>query len=321
MTQQMADLPPERVKPSMVFENCALDVCGPFMVSIKRSQCRRYILLIICLLTRSIHLETLAFLSTDSFMNGFRRFISRRGKPSKVFSDCGTNFVGAQSEIQELYKNIDKQKVQIELANRGIEWIFNPPYSSHRSGNQERQHRSVRKIMNGVLNTQVMTDESLNTLIVEIEAILNSRPLTVVSDDPKDLDPLTPNHFLSMKGIDLVGDNFTDKDVFSRKRWKHTQYLANLFWSRFRDEYLANLQDRQMWRRLRNNLSVNDIVIVVDRTLPRGQWPLGRVVEVHKSSDGLVRRAKVQCKQVIIERAISKLVLLLPESERAMADT
>ena len=267
----MADLPPEPVNPSIVFDQVALDICGVFYTTIKRSQTKRWCLTIICLATRAVHLEVIHSMYVNSFMHALRRFIGRHGKPSKVSSDHGTNFVAAQAEIAELYKSLDSDKVQKDLANKGIEWKWAPPYASHHLENVERVHRTLRKLLNGVMNTQVLTDESLSTLLTEVEAILNSRPLTVASDDPGDLDPLTPNHFLSMKGIDVVDPQFSDKEVFSRKKWRHIQYLANLFWKRWREQYLTNLQDRSMWQRLKNNLKVNDIVIIVDIVLPRGQ--------------------------------------------------
>ena len=141
---------------------------------------------------------------------------------------------------------------------------------------------------------------------------MNGRPLTKVSDDPRDLEALTPNHLLLLQsGPTLPPGVFTKGDTYSRRRWRQVQYLADVFWRRWIREYLPSLQARQKWIQEHRNLQPNDIVLIVDDTAPRSSWPLGRVVEVYyNTGDGLVRSAKVKTRSSTLVRPTTKIVLL-----------
>lgn len=172
--------------------------------------------------------------------------------------------------------------------------------------------RSVGKTDQAVLQHQVMDDEMLQTAFCEVESILNDRPITTVSADPNDLEPLTPNHLLQLKTKPLLPPGlFCKDDLYTRKRWRQVQYLADLFWQRWAKEYLPLMQQRQKWVNTRRNLQPNDIVVIVDETAPRNSWPLGRVVKTLPGPKGLVRSVLVQTKTNILQRPISKLCLLL----------
>ncbi|KAK3698423.1 hypothetical protein QZH41_001199 [Actinostola sp. cb2023] len=151
--------------------------------------------------------------------------------------------------------------------------------------------------MNAILKEQTVDDEGLLTLMCEVESIINGRPITKVSDDPKDLEALTPNHLLLLKsGITLPPGIFRKEDQYSRRRWRQVQYLADVFWRLWLKEYLPSLQARQRWNRTSRNFSINDIVLVMDDNSPRSSWPLGRILDVHcNRRDGLVRSVKVLC--------------------------
>ena len=154
----------------------------------------------------------------------------------------------------------------------------------------------------------------LATFFCEVENIINSRPLTTVSDDPNDLEPLTPNHLLQQKQLDsLLPDIFYPSDNYSRKQWRQIQYLTNIFWSRWMKEYLPLLQTRQKWFRTKRNLSVNDVVLVVDKSSLCGTWLLGRVIETFPDANNLIRSARVRTKYSVVLRPISKLCLIVPE--------
>ena len=157
-----------------------------------------------------------------------------------------------------------------------------------------------------------MDDEGLLTLMCEVEAIINGRPITKVSDDPNDWEVLTPNHLLLLRaGPKLPPGLFENEDCYSRRRWRQVQYMANVFWRRWIKEYLPSLQQRQRWSKARRNLQVNDIVLLVGDSSPLSLWPLGRVLEVHRSGhDGHVRSVKVKTRSSLLERPIDKIVLL-----------
>ena len=172
--QLMADLPAERAtsdKPP--FTNTGVDYFGPFLVKRRRTEVKRYGCVFTCLASRAVHLETASSLDTDAFINALRRFINRRGCPEKIVSDNGTNFKGGYKELKESLAALNSQKVGKFLTQKGIHWAFNPPGASHMGGVWERIIRSVRKILEGLLNQQLVTDEQLTTLMTEVEAILN----------------------------------------------------------------------------------------------------------------------------------------------------
>ncbi|XP_071504209.1 uncharacterized protein [Diadema antillarum] len=312
MEQFMADLPSSRVTPDKPpFSYVGIDYFGPIMVKQGRSRVKRYGCLFTCLNCRAVHLEVANTLDTDSFINALRRFISRRGKPSKIISDNGSNFRGAERELRENLESLSQTRVTNFLAEQGIDWNFNTPTASHMGGVWERMVRSVRKILTCLLGQQIVNDEVLSTLMAEVESILNARPLTQLNLDPNDDEPLTPNHLLIMrKGSSLPPGVFDQKDAYGRRRWRQVQYLASVFWKRWQREYLLLLQERQKWNAPRRNLAVNDLVLVADEITPRGQWPLGKVVEVYPGKDGHVRQAQVRVGTRFFKRPIAKLCLL-----------
>lgn len=271
-------------------------------------------------------------LSTDSFINALRCFISLRGAVHQLYCDQGRNFVGA-NELKEALKQCDFQALENFLAEKQCEFVFNAPSASHAGGVWERQIRTIRNVLNATLAQSVgrLDDASLRTLFYEAMAIVNSRPLSIDGiNDPNSLEPLTPNHLILMKSkvAHPPLGKFVKEDVYGTKRWRRVQYLIEQFWSRWKREYLSNISMRQKWHVPRCNLKVDDVVIIKEEILPRNQWQLGRVVEATQEGDGLVRRVRVQVgeqksqkenqsspsKLSIIERPIQKLVLLL-ESE------
>jgi len=201
-------------------------------------------------------------------------------------------------------------KVHSFLQQKSIEWRFNTPTASHMRGVWERQIRSIRRLLSVLMKEQSVDDEGLSTLFCLVESIINSRPLTTVSSDHRDLKPLTPNHLLLLQqDAILPPGEFVKQDTYSRRRWRQVQYLADLFWKRWKQEYLPSLQLRQKWRNPVKNLQVGDVVILVDST-PRNQWILGRVTETFPSADGLVRTVKVATKTSSFLCPVHKLCLL-----------
>ena len=311
--QKMADLPTDRVTPAKPpFTFVGIDCFGPFLVRRGRSLVKRYGVLFTCMSIRAIHLEVSQSLDTDSFINAMRRFIARRGQPEEVRSDNGGNFVRGEKELREAIEGWNQHKIGEFLLQQNVKWIFNPPGGSHHGGVWERCIRTVRKVMGALTREQILDDEGLVTLMCEAESIVNSRPVTKVSDDPKDLEALTPNHLLLLRsGPSLPPGFFQKDDIYSRKRWRQIQYLADVFWRRWTKEYLPSLQERQKWNRPRRNFVIGDIVLVADVNCPRSCWPLARIVDVQRNDkDGFVRRVTVKTKTSTLQRPIDKIVLL-----------
>lgn len=198
----MSDLPAERVEASAPFTYCGLDCFGPFHVKDGRKEVKRYGLIVTCLASRAVHVEVLDDMSTDSFINGLRNVFTIRGNVRLIRCDRGTNFVGACNEFKSAWKEINTDFIVSKMLEWSCEFKFNPPASSHMGGVWERQIRTVRNVLNGLLRRsgQRLTLSSLRTFMYEVMAIINSRPLLVESlessDGPR---PLTPNHILTMK--------------------------------------------------------------------------------------------------------------------------
>ena len=159
---------------------------------------------------------------------------------------------------------------------------------------------------------QRLDDESLYTLLCEIEAIMNSRPLTYISTSQNDLEALTPSHLLLLRGsAEIIPGQFSEADSYSRRRWRCVQFLADQFWKRWRREFLPTLQSRQKWTRGSKNLQAGDIVLLTDETVPRGTWPMARVVQTFPSQDSVVRKVLVKTSTSEFMRPVQKLVLVL----------
>lgn len=315
--QKMADLPVDRTNPTPPFTYIGLDCFGPFEVKSGRKLLKRYGLIFVCMYSRAIHVELLSDMTTDGFINSLRCFIAIRGSVRQIRCDRGSNFVGAYNELQKSLNQVNCDDLKQYLLSNKCDFLFNAPGSSHMGGAWERQIRTFRNVLNGLLQQDHRLDEeSARTLMYETMTIVNSRPLTVVEHDG--MKPLTPNHLLHGKSdivLPLPG-KFEESDIYLRKRWRRVQHLADVFWKRWKSQYLVSLQNRQRWSKSKRNLCVGDIVLVQDDNLFRGQWKLARVIKTLPSKDQLVRKVKIFVGQTrsVLDRPIHKLVVLIESS-------
>ena len=312
MQQMMASLPEERLAASTpAFTNVGVDFFGPWLVTQRRTRIKRYGCIFTCMTSRAVHLEVTHTLNTDSFLCAITRFMSRRGTPEKIYSDNGTNLVRGNKELANNISAFNKQQINDWMLQRDINWSFRPPGASHMGGVWERLIRSVRTILAAMLKQQIVSDEVLQTLFAEAERIINSRPITSVSDDAKDPEPITPSHLLLLKPNGCLPPGVFIKADMHVSRWRQMHYMANLFWRRWTRDYLPSLQMREKWQRPHVNVKPQDLVLLVDSNMPRGRWPLGVVVEVNKSrSDNLVRSCKIRVGNSLFTRPIHKICLL-----------
>lgn len=281
-------MPLERILPDKPqFTDVGVDYFGPIEIKRGHSLVKRYGVIFTCMASRAVHLEVAYTLDTDSYIHALRRFICRQGQVSFLRSDNGTNFIGAERELREALNGLNQNKIQSAMLQRGIKWYFNPPAGSHHGGVRERLMHMVRNVLRSVLNQQVLDDEGLQTLICEVEAILNDRPITKISDDPMELEALTPNHFLLLKTKPIHG-LFVKEDLYIKHSWRQVQYMADLFW-KWTQEYLPLIQERQRWSKVKRSFAPGDIVLVVDSTAPQGSWLIGRIMETKPDAQGLVR--------------------------------
>ncbi|XP_058826497.1 uncharacterized protein LOC131686249 [Topomyia yanbarensis] len=308
----MAPLPEVRLTPYIrPFTHTGVDYFGPILVKQGRSLVKRWVALFTCLTVRAVHLEIVHSLSTESCVMAIRRFVARKGAPATFYSDNGTNFTGAASLLVKQIRGINEQCADT-FTNSKTTWKFNPPLTPHMGGPWERMVRSVKAAMAVIAGHPCHpSDEVLETITLESEAIVNSRPLTYLPLDSWEQEALTPNHFL-LYGLHGITQPLKPVEVngqILRDSWKLAQHLVDLFWKRWVREYLPMLTRRTKWFQPSKPLKPGDIVVVVEDQKRNG-WLRGRIIKVIHGKDGQVRRAVVQTTTGQMTRPAIKLALL-----------
>jgi transposase InsO family protein len=310
--QQMASLPPYRVVAyEPPFTYVGADMFGPILVKQGRSTIKRWGCIFTCMCTRAIHLEVAPSLETDDFINVLRLFIARRGTPREIRTDCGTNFRGADNELRHAITKWNEADFQEKLSQRGITWIFNPPHAPHFAGVWERLIKDVKRALKAILKGSLVTNHVLQTVFAEVESILNSRPLTKSSEDASDATAISPAHLLLQKpAVVLPPGEFNNESNITRKKWRQVQVLARHFCNRWIKEYLTTLHLRQKWLNPQRNVQVCDVVLVGDKKIGRGQWPLAIITKVFPGRDNKIRTVELKTKDSVIVRPVVDVCLL-----------
>ncbi|KAL3979043.1 ATP-binding cassette, subfamily B (MDR/TAP), member 9 [Sarotherodon galilaeus] len=308
---KMADLPPSSLRLFRpAFYSTGMDCFGPMLIKVGRCTEKRWGILFKCLTTRAVHLDLLVNMDVDSFLMSLRRFIARRGKPFELLSDQGTNFRGASKELQEAFTALTPDLRQ-QLAAEQIRFCFNPSSAPHFGGSWEREVRSVKTALRTTLGAQIVSEEVLRTVLLEVESILNSRPLGYVSSDIADPDPITPYSLLMGRpDCSLPQVFYPESELLSRKRWRHTQVLADQFWKHFVRHFMPTLQLRQKWHKETDNIAVGSVVLIVDQQTPRALWQVGTVKTILPGADDRVRAAVVQVKDRTYTWPVARLIRL-----------
>jgi len=309
----MADLPKARLEiHEPPFSSTGIDYFGPIIVKQRRSKVKRYGCIFTCMTSRAIHLELATDLSTSSFINALRRFVARRGPVQRIFSDNGTNFVGAEHELKRAIEKWNEVHIDGFLKQKGVEWIFNPPSASHMGGCWERSIRTVKKVLMAILTEKTIDDDILYTSLVEVENIVNSRPLVDAPLEPGSKVPLTPNHLLKIDpAIGLPPILTENGDWYSRNRYRLVQRVADEFWRRWVLEYAKTIIARKKWFKVKRNVQIGDVVLIMDSCTPRGQWPMGCVTTTYPDKHGLVRSVSIKTASGTLRRPIHKLCVLI----------
>ncbi|XP_011684943.1 PREDICTED: uncharacterized protein LOC105448195 [Wasmannia auropunctata] len=325
--QLMGQLPKTRVSPSRPFLNAGVDYAGPFQLKTWHGRAAKtykgYLVVFVCFSTSAVHLEVATDYSTAGFLAAYRRFAGRRGVCATITSDCGTNLVGADAELRRLFSAASKdwRELSNTLANDGTLWRFNPPGAPHFGGKWEAAVKSVKFHLRRILGLTLLTYEEFITLLIQVEAILNSRPLCPLSDDPEDLEPLTPGHFLTGGPIVTPPEpSLLDVAQSRLSRWQSIKQMVDRFWQRWGTEYLQRLQGISKWQRRNNAIKKGDIVLVLDERYPPAKWPLGRITDVHPGTDGLVRVVTIKTASTTLQRPIAKICPLPIESRERSDD-
>ncbi|XP_062538332.1 uncharacterized protein LOC134206617 [Armigeres subalbatus] len=315
--QFMGELPSSRVTVSRPFSKTGVDYFGPVYIrpAPRRAAVKAYVSLFICMCTKAVHLELVSDLSTEKFLQALRRFVARRGRPSDIYSDNGTNFVGARNKLSELFKLMKDREhhdqITSELAGDGIQWHFNPPSAPHFGGLWEAAVRSAKTHLLKVIGENVIAAEDFGTLLSQVESCLNSRPLTPLSDDPDDLEPLTPAHFLVGSSLQAIPEVELLSIPSNRlNNYQFIQQKLQQFWVRWRQEYLCQLQARTKRWKPAITVQKGQLVVIRDENLPPIRWKMGRIVAVHPGDDNVVRVVTLKTAAGELKRPVEKICVL-----------
>ncbi|KAL0811523.1 hypothetical protein ABMA28_009914 [Loxostege sticticalis] len=309
-SQLMGSLPSDRVTAARPFEKVGIDYAGPFNIKLARVRkpliLKSYVLILVCFVTKAVHFELASDMTTACFLNCFKRFIARRNKPSQVFCDNATTFKCADSQLQNLYKlqssASHQSTVQRFSAEQGITFNFIPAYSP-----------SLKYHIKRVIGDTVLTYEEFNTAIIQIEAILNSRPLTPMSADPSDMSYLSPSHFLTGAPITSFPEqDLTDRPVNRLHFWEQCTQIKQHFFKQWHKQYLSMLQNRPKWKHDTPNIDVGTLVILRDKNIQPFNWPMARVVKLYPGNDNKVRAFDVKMPNGYIMRTSITKVCPLP---------
>lgn len=301
----MGDLPALRVAQLKAFSSVCVDFAGPFSLTMNKHRgvktFKGYVCVFVCTVTKAIHLELTSDLSSETFLAAFRRFIARRGNCLTITSDQGTNFKGAYNQLIELARGAAQQL--------SLKWNFNPPGAPHFNGLAEAGVKSFKSHLYRVIGTQILSYEEFNTLLIQLEAFLNSRPLCPVSNDPNDLQPLTPGHFLVLEPLNSpIPDPDLSKVPLNRlSRWQLIQRMQADFWKQWSQQYLHYLQERHKWNEPSPTIAKGDLVLIKTEQKSPLHWELGRIVDSHPGKDDVIRVVTIKTTHGIFQRPVVKI--------------
>lgn len=304
-----AALPEDRVKTAKAFQITGIDLAGPLFM---KDRTKTWIVLFTCAVYRCVHLELVTELSTDVFLLALDRFVSRRGRPATIYTDNGTNFQGADNQ----FKKLNWAEIETKTRLVRIEWRFNPPSAPWWGGWWERLIRSIKDLLKRMLGHSKLNYHQMETYLCEVEAVMNGRPLTYVSEDMEDLIPLTPSMFLQ----DVTTTDLPEMEVLNsqglQKKYKEMMKLREALRERFRKEYLSQLVQRGSTKKC-EEFKVGDVVLVGSDNQKRLQWPMAKIVELFPGKDNEIRVARVKTQGGFLVRPLQRLYPLEMSSQEA----
>lgn len=333
MDQMMGQMPPARLMPAPPFSKVMLDLFGPYLVRgevQKRTSGKAWGVIFTDLCCRAIHVEVAFGYDTESFLLALSRFTAIRGWPSLMYSDPGSQLVGASAELKQSWKNIDKDKVIQVSANAGMEWRFGPADSPWYQGAAEALIRSVKRGIDLSVRGQRLSVPEMLTVFTEVANLVNERPLGVKPSADSEISILTPNCLL-LGRTESKNPGGYGRNMSLLSRLTLIRSITDQFWKHWTSLYAPALVHQSKWLLENRELKVDDVVLVADQGILRGQYRLARVTQVLRSADGLVRRVRVSYKRykigericdyhgasdVEVERSVQRLSLLVPVEDQ-----
>ncbi|GBL78500.1 hypothetical protein AVEN_42982-1 [Araneus ventricosus] len=316
-SQKMGDLPEDRVNPNFVFNSVGIDFAGTFYIKSKLRKrdppTKIHVCIIICLSTKAIHLELVSDLSSEALIAALKRFMARRGNCRKILSDNATNLIGTKNEINRLFKLREQQDALFQnfLSEEEITWSHIPPRAPHHGGLWEASVKSFKFYFKRVVSITCLPYEEFLTILIQIEGLLNSRPLIPLSSEVEDLEILTPGHFLVGRPITAIPEPLMiELNDNSLNRWQLLTKKVQTIWKHWSRNYLNNLQQRHKWMFKKNNIKIGDMVLIKEDNVPVSNWPFGRIVKLYPGKDNIIRVVDIKTKTGIFKRSVSRLCVL-----------
>jgi len=324
LNQPIAPLPSKRCSRSLAFETVGIDFAGPlFIKKTDRTTSKAYICLITCAATRAIHLEIVCSLTTDDFLLAFRRFIAQRGLCRIVYSDNAKTFQKADTVLLQLWENLESAEVRAFFANTGIEWRFICERAPWWGGFYESMVKSVKMPLKKILGRALLSHDEMETTLKEIEAAINSRPLTYEYNELREPEPITPSHFIIGRRLNLLPpltlepveeEELTAEQLTNRVRYR--ERLLDSYWQKWRGEYFHQLSNRPDNNPAsQQNIRPGTVVVIKEDGTPRHKWKMGVIRKVFKGPDRIVRAARVLTENGFPQRPVQKLFPLEVYSE------
>lgn len=313
--QMMGDLPECRTVVCHPFLNTGVDYAGPFELKLtKNTTVKSYAAIFVCLSTKATHIEIVSNLTSEAFIAALIRFFSRRGNCLNLYSDNGKNFVGTKTLLDPLFEVLNNETIQnqiyTECSARMINFHFIPPRAPHFGGLWESTVKQIKYHMVRVCDHIKLNFEEMSTVFSKIEAILNSRPLFSESNDPEDVNAITPGHFLIGRPLNaLVEPNYCDVNTNRLKRWQIMQQITQHFWYSWSTDYLTSLQIRSK-SITKTEILVGMLVVIKEDNIPPLQWRLGRIKELHPGKDNVTRVVTLHTKYGVVKRPVNKICIL-----------
>ena len=330
LEQPMGLLPEVRLKPAPAFNHVMLDLFGPYTVRgevQKRTSGKAYGVLFTDLAMRAVHIEAVFGYDTSNFLMALSRFASLRGWPEKIYSDPGSQLVGAERELKEAWQRIDRESLQRDSAQNGLTWVFGPADSPWHQGAVESLIKAAKRAIHFSVSNQRLSVPEFLTVCCEVSNLLNERPIGVKPSVDSTINVLTPNSLLLGRATASNPLGWQPYDASIVTRYHLVQSVVEDFWKRWTELYAPALVVQRKWHTATRNLCPGDVVIVADKNTLRGDYRLALVQDVFPGEDGKVRKVTVKYKSyrtgekvheyrgardTVVSRAVQRLALVVP---------
>ena len=318
-SQIMSPLPVERLKPCPAFQTTGLDYFGPFEVKgevQKRIRGKAYGVIFTCFTSRAVYVDIAPDMTTDGFLQVFRRFCSLRGWPTKLYSDNGKQLVGASNELKAIISKLGwKEVLKFGLPHNKVEWEFAPPDAKWYNGATESLVKSVKRAITAAVGVNILNFSELQTIMFEAAELVNERPIGLHPSSPEEGVYLCPNDLLLGRASSSIPQGPFQERCPDKHRFEFLQKIVNCFWRRWIREIFPNVLVRPKWHTQQRDLKKGDVVLVQDLNLVRGKWKMALVEKPILSLDRRVRRAIISYKtdegsHSKVERPVQNLILI-----------